>query len=146
MFVGHATSQILKTSVFVSLLYSLLSLFLSLVHQATGSRLGTIVETLTGLVLVLVVAFIYSWVLTLVILGIVPLMMLAGLLQLKAVAGHATNSTKALESAGKVAVDSIENIRTVATLGIEESFFNQYKGLVRKPYKYVSGDNCTCKL
>ena len=90
--------------------------------------------------LVLVVAFVYSWVLTLVILGIVPLMMLAGLLQLKALAGHATNSKKALEGAGKVAVDSIENIRTVAALGIEDSFFNQYKGLVRKPYKYVSGE------
>ena len=78
-------------------------------------------------------------------------MMFAGLLQLKAVAGHATNSTKALEGAGKVAVDSIENIRTVAALGIEESFFNQYKGLIRKPYKYVSGDNssvptCSCRM
>ena len=89
----------------------------------------------TGLVLVLVIGFVYSWVLTLVVLGIVPLMMVAGVLQLKALSGYAANSKKTLENAGKVAVDSIENIRTVATLGIEESFFNKYKGLIRKPHR-----------
>ena len=90
--------------------------------------------------MVLIIAFVYSWVLTLVILGIIPLMMVAGLLQVKALAGHAINSKKALENAGKVAVDSIESIRTIAALGIEDSFFEKYRGLIWKPYKYVSGD------
>ena len=62
-------------------------------------------------------------------------MIIAGVLQLKIFTGHASNSKKALENAGKIAVDSIENIRTVASLGVEENFFNQYRGQVRKPYK-----------
>ena len=35
----------------------------------------------------------------------------------------------------QIAVDSIENIRTVAALGIEENFFRQYKESVKSPYK-----------
>ena len=92
------------------------------------------------MIIVLVISFVYSWVLSLVILGIVPILMVSGVLQLKALSGFATSSKKALENAGKVAVDSIENIRTVAALGIEDPFFNMYKGLVNKPYKYVSGN------
>ena len=103
--------------------------------QATGSRLGTLVEMCVGMLLALIIAFVYSWVLTLIILGVVPVMMVAGALQLKVFTGHATSSKKALENAGKVAVDSIENIRTVASLGVEDNFFGQYRALVRKPYK-----------
>lgn len=103
--------------------------------QATGSRLGTVIEMVIGMVLALIIAFVYSWILTLIILGVVPIMMIAGALQLKVFTGHATTSKKSLETAGKVAVDSIENIRTVASLGLEENFYNQYSVLVHKPYR-----------
>ena len=128
-FPNEALVPILK----MRLHYSLLPLCLIL--QATGSRLGTIVEIFSGLVLVLVIGFVYSWLLTLVVLGILPLVIFAALLQVQALAGYASNSKKSLEDAGKVAVDSIENIRTVATLGIEETFFNKYRGLIRKPHR-----------
>ena len=77
---------------------------------------------------------------TIVILVVVPLVMVAGALQLKALTSHATSNKKQLETAGKLAVDSIEHIRTVASLTIEENFYEQYRDEVRKPYKYV----CTC--
>ena len=35
----------------------------------------------------------------------------------------------------QIAVDSIENIHTVAALGVEENFFRQYKKNVEAPYK-----------
>ena len=35
----------------------------------------------------------------------------------------------------QIALDSIENIRTVAALGVEEVFFHQYKENVKAPYK-----------
>ena len=35
----------------------------------------------------------------------------------------------------QIAVDSIENIRTVAALGVEDNFFRQYKKNVEAPYK-----------
>ena len=94
-------------------------------------------ETFVGLLLALVIALRYSWLMTLVILGVVPLVMIAGALQLKALTTHATSTKKKLEGAGKVAVDSLENIRTVASLTIESNFYEQYKAEVKKPYRCV---------
>ena len=74
----------------------------SLSSQATGSRLGTLVETFIGMLFALVVAFVYSWLMTLMILAVVPILIVAGVLQIKALTGHATSNKKALEHAGKV--------------------------------------------
>ena len=70
--------------------------------QATGSRLGTLIETMFGMTLALVIALVYSWVLTLVILGVVPLVMIAGLAEVTALSGHTAKNRKAIETAGKV--------------------------------------------
>ena len=50
----------------------------------------------------LVIAFVYSWVLTLLILGVIPLVMVAGMAEVKALSGHAQKNKKAIETAGKV--------------------------------------------
>ena len=70
--------------------------------QATGSRLGTLVETMIGLLLAVAISFAYNWVLTFVILGVVPFLMIAGALEVKALQGHSTKNKKALETSGKV--------------------------------------------
>ena len=54
------------------------------------------------MVLALLVALIFSWLLTFVLLGLAPILVVAGFLQLKALTGHATQNKKALEKAGKV--------------------------------------------
>ena len=119
-----------------------LSLSLSLTHththtQATGSRVGTLIETMVGALLALGIALAYSWLMTIVILLVVPLVMFAGALQLKALTTHASSNKKQLEKAGNISVDSIENIRTVASLTIEDNFYEQYKVEVKRPYRYV---------
>ena len=48
------------------------------------------------------IALVYAWMLTLVLITLVPVMIFAGFLQLKALTGHAGESKKALEEAGKV--------------------------------------------
>ncbi len=37
----------------------------------------------------------------------------------------------------QIAVDSVENIRTVAALGVEENFFRQYTVELKQPYRSV---------
>ena len=104
------------------------------VAKASGTSLGTLLETSFGLLLALIIAFVHSWISTIMILILVPVMMAAGLLQVKVLTGHAVGYKKALENAGKLAVDSIQNIHTVASLGIEESFAKSYETESRKPY------------
>ena len=58
---------------------------------------------LTGII----IAFIYGWKLTLVILGFVPFLAIAGALQMKMLTGAAGKNQEALELAGKVLYSSI---------------------------------------
>lgn len=65
-------------------------------------RLGTLIEAGFGMLLSIIIAFVYSWILTLVLFTFVPILILAGFLQTKALTGHAGDNKKALEQAGKV--------------------------------------------
>ena len=64
--------------------------------------MGTLFESFLGMALSAIIALVYSWMLTLVLLLLVPIIMVAGFLQLKATVGHAGSTNKALEKAGKV--------------------------------------------
>ena len=74
----------------------------SKVHGATGTHLAVLLETIMTLLLSVIVAFVYSWALSLLILGALPVVMLAGIAELKAISGDSEANKKALESAGKV--------------------------------------------
>ena len=54
------------------------------------------------MIVAIVIAFAYTWVLSLVILGVVPILLIAGALEVKALTGSAVKNKKALETAGKV--------------------------------------------
>ena len=94
-------------------------------------------ETFVGAILALGIAFGYSWIITLVVLCTLPFMLVAGTLANKAVLSNAQSRKKDYEVAGKLAVDSVENVRTVASLTIEDNFFEKYKVEVKKPYRCV---------
>ena len=96
------------------------------VQGATGSRLGVLIEVTFSLLLSVAIAFAYSWSLTFIIIGFVPIVMAAGAIQVKTVTGFTKSNKKNLEEAGKVAVESIENIRTVAGLHREDTFYELY--------------------
>jgi ABC-type bacteriocin/lantibiotic exporter with double-glycine peptidase domain len=61
-----------------------------------------VLESLACIITALIVAFIFSWKLTLVILAFMPLMVAVGFVQSKLVAGFAKGDKKAMEEAGKV--------------------------------------------
>lgn len=92
-------------------------------------------ETFTALVLSLIIAFVYSWVMTLFMIAIIPVIIIGGVVQGRILSRNIARNKKALENAGMVAVDSIENIRTVAALGVEENFSRQYSERIRTMYK-----------
>ncbi len=82
------------------------------VQGATGSRLGTLLETCVSMLMAIIVAFVYSWVLTLLIVAVVPIMLIASTLEVKALSGHTVANKKALESAGKVCNSGVLYFKT----------------------------------
>uniref|UniRef100_A0A673ARI1 ATP-binding cassette, sub-family B (MDR/TAP), member 4 n=1 Tax=Sphaeramia orbicularis TaxID=375764 RepID=A0A673ARI1_9TELE len=72
------------------------------VQGATGARLATLAQNVANLGTSVIISFVYSWELSLLIMGVVPFMALAGALEMKLLAGHAAEDKKELEKAGKV--------------------------------------------
>ncbi|XP_077436057.1 bile salt export pump [Vanacampus margaritifer] len=107
----------------------------SMVQGATGSQIGMIVNSLTNIGASFIIAFYFSWKLTLVILCFLPLIGLSGLLQAKMMTGFANEDKKATEDAGQVSSEALANIRTVAGLTKESSFVESYEQKLERPYK-----------
>jgi ABC-type bacteriocin/lantibiotic exporter with double-glycine peptidase domain len=70
--------------------------------QACGVRLGIMIMNVANMGTGLIIAFIYGWQLTLLILAFLPLLIIGGFLQVRILAGVAGQNKQALEEAGKV--------------------------------------------
>jgi ATP-binding cassette subfamily B (MDR/TAP) protein 1 len=90
----------------------------ALVQATTGPSMGQQCMNSAGLVAGIVIAFSYSWQLSLVVIGTVPFMAVAGLATMKLMMDK--NTEVSFSSAGAVSSEAIDNIRTVATLGLED--------------------------
>ena len=73
-------------------------------HQVVGFRIGSLLESMTALLLSLGIAFGYSWLTAAVILGFLPVMVLANLLNFSLVTGNAGRSQRALQSSTEVSL------------------------------------------
>ncbi|KAK7086307.1 tRNA N6-adenosine threonylcarbamoyltransferase [Halocaridina rubra] len=119
----------------VGALCSRLSGDASAVQGATGSRVGTIVQAIATLGLSIGLSLYYDWRLGLICTPFIPLTLVAVYLQSKILMGQSVTESKALEKAGKVAIEAIGNIRTVASLHKEEHFASEYSLALLKPHQ-----------
>ncbi|XP_060638094.2 ATP-binding cassette sub-family B member 5 [Anolis sagrei] len=107
----------------------------SQVKGATGSRLSLITMNSFTLITAIIIAFVHGWQLTLLILGCIPIIAAAYAIRLKSASGHAAKDQKALEEAGRISTEAVENIRTVVSLTREDRFFERYKASLEGPYR-----------
>ncbi|KYO26787.1 ATP-binding cassette sub-family B member 5 isoform X2 [Alligator mississippiensis] len=105
------------------------------VQMAVGSRLGVIAQNISTMGLSIIISFIYGWEMTLLILVIAPVLTVTGMLEVSALTGFANRDKKEMQRAGKVAIEAVENIRTVASLTRERAFEKMYEENMQKPYR-----------
>ncbi|XP_065439372.1 ATP-dependent translocase ABCB1-like isoform X5 [Chrysemys picta bellii] len=107
----------------------------SQVKGATGSRLGLFTKTASTLLTAIIIAFVYDWRLTLLIVACIPFVIAASAIRLSSVARQASKDQKALEEAGRISTEAVENIRTVASLTSEDAFYERYNASLNGPYR-----------
>ncbi|XP_029306488.1 bile salt export pump [Cottoperca gobio] len=107
----------------------------SQVQGATGTQIGMIVNSLTNIGVAILMSFYFSWKLTLLILCFLPFIALSGGFQAKMLTGFAKQDKQAMETAGQISGEALNNIRTIAGLGKERTFVEMYEAQLHTPYQ-----------
>ncbi|KAI9594132.1 P-loop containing nucleoside triphosphate hydrolase protein [Syncephalis fuscata] len=105
-----------------------------MVNGIAGRVIGTFVQITTTMVVGLALAFSYGWKMTLVVLACVPSLAIANMLNVRMQFNLNKKTKKAYESSASVACEAVENIRTVAALGREDTFMALYNRAIEGPH------------
>jgi ATP-binding cassette, subfamily B (MDR/TAP), member 1 len=70
--------------------------------QATGVRLGMMLQAAATITVGIVIAFIYSWKFALFVFGVMPFMLFGSVMQIRIAKGFSMKNKTELEEAGKV--------------------------------------------
>ena len=106
------------------------------VQQATGLRLGHILQSVASVITALVIALAASWILTFVAFSVLPFLVIAALVQTKLLQGRSNRNKLLTAESAKTANEAIDNIRTVASLGLEDKFIKMYQEQLHPPFMY----------
>jgi ABC-type multidrug transport system fused ATPase/permease subunit len=105
------------------------------VKAAIDYRLGSVFSAVVSVGAGIVIAFYFNWLMALLVIAIFPLGGVGQALQVKYAQGRAVEDAKDMENAGKVALEAIENIRTVQALTLEKRFYNEFEQYLEFPHK-----------
>lgn len=116
----------------VGALATRLSTDASQVKGVTGDTLGAVATVTSSLLTGLIIAFVTCWRVALVVMAIVPGVVAGGYFEMQMSAGLDSGSKKNFSGAGAIASESVDNIVTVRSLGIESHFDNRFVSELEK--------------
>ncbi|GMS96197.1 hypothetical protein PENTCL1PPCAC_18372, partial [Pristionchus entomophagus] len=106
------------------------------IRTAVDYRIGTVASTFISIFFGVVIAFLFGWQMALVTLAVFPIFALGLVMRHRVLTGKGKLSAKEIEESGKVAMEAIENIRTVQALTREQLFYEKFCGSLDKIVQY----------
>ncbi|GMR48476.1 hypothetical protein PMAYCL1PPCAC_18671, partial [Pristionchus mayeri] len=106
-----------------------------MVKSALDFRLGQVCGSVVGICCGLGIAFAYGWQMALLMIGIFPLAAVGQAIQIKYIRNRASGDNANLETAGKIATEAMENVRTVHALTLEPNVVQRFDSLLDGPLR-----------
>jgi len=101
----------------------------------TSDKIGLLSQAFAGLGFAIIASFIYSWKMTLIMLIFVPINFVSGVITSRASTNIKVNGKFSEDEGGRMATETIENIKTVISLGREEYFISEFGKNFNKKFR-----------
>ncbi|KAI7903880.1 putative ABC transporter protein [Cokeromyces recurvatus] len=105
------------------------------VNEMVTKVWGDVIQVTVTCIVGLVIAFVYSWILTLIILCLVPFILGATSQEARIHRGYEDGTKRANAQSGEVAGEAIKEIRTVTALNRQKFFEDRYDLANKRPHK-----------
>ncbi|KAL2256851.1 hypothetical protein VTK26DRAFT_1028 [Humicola hyalothermophila] len=99
----------------------------------SGSVIGTLFSITTNLIAAIILTHIISWRIALVCLALVPLLLGAGLMELRVLAKFEEKHETAYTRSVDIGTEAISSIKTIAALSLEEETLRTYRRSLKGP-------------
>ncbi|KAL4367908.1 hypothetical protein GQ457_05G001360 [Hibiscus cannabinus] len=105
------------------------------IRGLVGDALAQMVSNLASVIAGLVIAFVASWQLAFIVVGLIPLIGVNGYVQVRFIKGFSADAKMMYEEASQVANDAVGSIRTVASFCAEEKVMELYRKKCEGPLR-----------
>ncbi|ETS79846.1 hypothetical protein PFICI_07375 [Pestalotiopsis fici W106-1] len=120
-----------------STLLSLITKDASALGSLSGSIVGTCMAVIVNVIVSLIVSHIVAWKIAIVCVAICPIFLAAGWMQLRILSRFEKKHDDAYAQAIGISVASVNSIKTIAALSIEEETIERYKRILKGPNRDV---------
>ncbi|KAI2776226.1 P-loop containing nucleoside triphosphate hydrolase protein [Daldinia loculata] len=106
----------------------------------SGSIIATALSILINFFVAIIISHAFAWKIALVCLAMVPILLGAGILQIRVTSRHQERSHKAFVEAIGITVEAVNQIKTVASFSLEDEIINRYRRALKKPRASMIGE------
>ncbi|KAI0890753.1 leptomycin B resistance protein pmd1 [Annulohypoxylon maeteangense] len=99
----------------------------------SGSIIATTFSIVINFFVAIIVSHAFAWKIAIVGLALVPLLLAAGILQVRATSRHLERSHKAFVDAIGITVEAVNQIKTIASFSLEDEVVNRYRSALEGP-------------
>ncbi|ORX80635.1 multidrug resistance protein MDR [Basidiobolus meristosporus CBS 931.73] len=105
------------------------------VQGMSGSTLGTVLQALVTIIVGFIVALVYGWQMTLVVMVGIPVLIGAGIVEMRLYMDFQDDTKAIYEKSAQLACEAASSIRTVASLTREQDVSHAYHVRLEEPHK-----------